>query len=212
MMANAMHWCLLALFLVRTLFCTAASHPAHAKPIDLAEFFHELDAEFSALDSESQALHAALDRKSKSKPSSWQKPAALFRQHVNNILAVARKYQAAADSPKSTSAHAIFMSLESACLRTARTAQLLQVTRKRSAALELERRLDTETVALVRREQKLVAGFPSLKCGEQESACCVSRIVHEDGDTYRACRWVCQKDARKCKSGLCSFPAMPAPQ
>jgi hypothetical protein len=197
--------------------CIAASHSAGAKPIDVAECFRQIDAELSAYDSGSAALHKVMaptsGRMARANTAHlWQQPAALLQQHAINIRAVARKYRLASGNLKTRSASAIFAGLESAAARVALTAQQLQATRRRAAALQLERRLDSETVALVRRFEKLVAGFPALKCGDQESPCCASRPIREGQDRFQGCRWVCIKEARKCTSGLCGYSQRGAPE
>lgn len=196
---------------------TAAPKPTPPKPIDIAEFLRRLDAELTAFDAASPVLHRALaassGRTAKANGArSWQQPAASLQLHARNIRAIAHGYRLSSGNMKNTSAGQIFSGLETASVRVAQTAHQLQLTRQQSSAKQLEGRLDSETVALVRRVETLVAGFPALKCGDREAPCCASHPIHEGKDTFQGCHWICVKETRNCKSGLCGQSATAAPK
>src|SRR3954471_14193885 len=89
---------LIVLALLSCDFCFAASKSARPgpKPIDVAEFLRQIDAELSAYDAQSPALHQAVAATSRrmatgKNPRLWQRPAALLQQHARNIRTIARK-------------------------------------------------------------------------------------------------------------------------
>src|SRR5207248_6684682 len=98
LMTHGPRLCLLLIVLLHAYFFVAASQPARRKPIDVAEFFREIDAELSAIDSASPALHQAIaadSRRTNTNSRAWQQQANLVQDRARNICTIARKYRLA---------------------------------------------------------------------------------------------------------------------